>query len=221
VLVKADRLTGVPVSSVEGQELLLSPPPIPRGRRPRHWLIEGLLSQARDSWQCGPRVDSRQRRRLPESSLQTVEMPGSRGWPKPPEAGVRQALDQLHLFTVGSTMGLICSGVSCLVVRLASRNKPMPAATATPESTLIPCRNQTAPTKRKDRRRYSTRSSLFLPALQINTHPITSGYVDRQQEQLFPLDPDRLKAFLRRSFQVSGDAARRLSDQPSTSGLCL
>ena len=57
------------------------------------------------------------------------------------------------------------------------------------------------------------------PALQINRHPITSGYVDRQQEQLFPLDPDRLKAFLRRSFQVSGDAARRPSDQPNTSGL--
>jgi hypothetical protein len=57
------------------------------------------------------------------------------------------------------------------------------------------------------------------PALQINRHPITSGYVDRQQEQLFPLDPDRLKAFLRRSFQVSGDAVRRLSRQPSTSGL--
>src|ERR1700728_1008244 len=92
-----------------------------------------------------------------------------------------------------------------------SRNKPMPAATATRGSTLIPCRNQTAPNKKKRPATIFNAILIIPPSAQINTHPITSGYADRQQEQLFPLDPDRLKAFLRRSFQVSGDAARRLS----------
>jgi hypothetical protein len=52
-----------------------------------------------------------------------------------------------------------------------------------------------------------------------NPHSITSGYADRQQEQLLTPDPDRLEAFLRRSCQLSGDAASRPSYQRNTSGL--